>query len=346
MGSDANCTVKGSRSIAPLDGLRAIACLLVVVSHAGLLGMFFRIPGTGQLGVMLFFSLSGFLMAHLYSEHGSDWRQWASYAIRRFFRVYPPYLVVVVIGFGIGLAVQSFVYGMSWNELFDHMILRGTVSVFWTIPVEMRFYLLFPVLCVIASRFDDRWAALFYGAVSVGLLFLDPSGEKYSLWPYAEFFVFGCCGAHVYRLLSWRSWVWDGLALLLLSFIILSIPSLSVSVLGWHHRLWHDAAIFAPLMAGTVMCCALSCSFMSRILSFQVLRWIGWISFSLYLTHFPILHFVRSFIPVAYAFVPSLALSLLVGWLSFALLERPSQRIGRVLQRAVRQRFLVELKPA
>lgn len=338
--------VKDSKSIAALDGLRAIACMLVVVSHAGLLGMFFRMPGTGQLGVMLFFSLSGFLMAHLYSEHGSDWRQWTSYAIRRFFRVYPPYVAVIATGFAIGLAVESFVYAMSWGDFFNHIILRGTVSVFWTIPVEMRFYLLFPLLCVVASRFDDRLAALFYGVVAGGVLLLDPSGEKYSLWPYAAFFLFGCCAAHIYRLFPRRSWIWDCFALLLLAFIILSIPRISISVFGWHHRLWHDAAIFAPVMAGMVISCALSCSFMSRILSFHVLRWIGWISFSLYLTHFPILHFVRSFVPVAYAFVPSLALSLLVGWFSFVLLERPSQRIGRVLEGAVRQRFLIESKPA
>ena len=58
-----------TRNIDALDGLRGFTCLLVVFTHAGNSGLFLNTLGSGQLGVMLFFALSGFLMVHLYGNH-------------------------------------------------------------------------------------------------------------------------------------------------------------------------------------------------------------------------------------------------------------------------------------
>ena len=82
--------------IAQLDGLRGLAALIVVVSHysnetllwGGVLG-----KGGGQTGVMLFFLLSGFLMAHLHLGEAFTARNVGRYALRRIARVYPLFLI-------------------------------------------------------------------------------------------------------------------------------------------------------------------------------------------------------------------------------------------------------------
>ena len=50
-------------NIGSLEGLRGLACLSVVFSHAGNQGLFYSIKSTGQMGVIQLFSLSGFRMS-------------------------------------------------------------------------------------------------------------------------------------------------------------------------------------------------------------------------------------------------------------------------------------------
>ena len=57
-----------SKNIPQLDGLRGAAAMIVVLAHAGNLGLIWRNPQSGHIGVMLFFALSGFLMAWLYGH--------------------------------------------------------------------------------------------------------------------------------------------------------------------------------------------------------------------------------------------------------------------------------------
>src|SRR5271155_4709859 len=70
-------------SIPALDGLRGFACLLVLFSHAGWAGLCPRLPIAGHLGVMVFFTLSGFLMAYLYMPGRLSMRYWLAFLLRR-----------------------------------------------------------------------------------------------------------------------------------------------------------------------------------------------------------------------------------------------------------------------
>jgi len=99
-----------SQSTEPLHGVRGIAAAMVFVSHLGNAGYYPWIKGFGQLGVLLFFVLSGFLMGLLYMEERSSARDWARYAVRRVFRVYPLFAFVVL---GSWLAFE--VFGQAWS---------------------------------------------------------------------------------------------------------------------------------------------------------------------------------------------------------------------------------------
>ena len=135
--------------IRKLNSLRAIAALMVLVSHYsnstnflnGVLG-----HGSGQIGVMIFFVLSGFLMSFLYLNKGFEVK---TYIVSRLARVLPLFVFVVLLSF---FSQQIFINGVFYkvldvNSLISHLFLLSGVSVLWTIPTEIQFYILFIPLC-------------------------------------------------------------------------------------------------------------------------------------------------------------------------------------------------------
>ena len=92
-----------------LDGVRGLAALTVIIAHSANTGFFPSILsyGTGQFGVMLFFTLSDFLMTTLYSKEAFTHTEAARYLIARFARIYPLYITVVIISFLIYSFVDS-----------------------------------------------------------------------------------------------------------------------------------------------------------------------------------------------------------------------------------------------
>ena len=133
--------------IRPLTGLRGIAALIVFLSHAtneGMLPWVFG-RGFGQIGVMIFFVLSGFLMTHLYAHRDFNGKEIRAYAVARFARVVPLYLALLLIS----VIVSNFIDAGFYYE-FDKpgRIIRSALFidapyVFWTIPVEVQFYAVF-----------------------------------------------------------------------------------------------------------------------------------------------------------------------------------------------------------
>lgn len=118
-----------------LDGLRAIAALMVFMVHAA--------PGTyiggWDAGVMLFFSLSGYLLYRPFLERDVDLR---AYAVRRLFRIFPAYLFATI---GIAyLTGQEVSVGDTLTM--DHTL----IAVAWTLKIEVVFYAALPVMAWIA----------------------------------------------------------------------------------------------------------------------------------------------------------------------------------------------------
>ena len=98
----ADSSSKSVPNIPPLDGVRGIAAMLVVISHMSLYRLFIPVKGIGQVGVLVFFVLSGFLMSYLYvRDDARKIRPWFGFAIRRCFRVYPLYLFILVASYAL-----------------------------------------------------------------------------------------------------------------------------------------------------------------------------------------------------------------------------------------------------
>ncbi len=148
-----------------LDGLRGLAIVLVFGYHTWLFSWytprwpFDVIARTGYLGVELFFLISGFCLFYPYARHalGDGPRQsLGDFAFRRFIKIVPSYFVALAVtaivalpilrGPG-ALAVPLAQHALFVNNWFDDDF--GTInSVFWSLGIEVQFYLVFPLLAI------------------------------------------------------------------------------------------------------------------------------------------------------------------------------------------------------
>lgn len=168
-----------------LDGLRAVAALLVVITHAAYLtgftvngGLVGRLAGRGDFGVAIFFALSGFLLHHgLVADERDGRTDIRAYAVRRAARVLPAYwvtLAVVVVAaqpaartaLAQALAVQTYLPGADIPSF----------SQSWSIPTELSFYFVLPfvvrLLGRVRPRHPDLPLALLAGSAVVATVLL------------------------------------------------------------------------------------------------------------------------------------------------------------------------------
>ena len=166
------------RRFPALDGLRGVAVLLVVLAHASqkrLLAENFKF--SGELGVIVFFVLSGFLITHLLLEERTRTGQisLSKFYVRRALRIWPLYFAVLgvyVFVLPLFLYPENFRSIYEADSLGDHYyllayplflqnyLLSGSdfhyngLRVFWSLGVEEHFYLFWPLL-LLALR--GRW---------------------------------------------------------------------------------------------------------------------------------------------------------------------------------------------
>lgn len=159
--------------IPALDGFRAIAIGIVILSHVGLQHI---VPG--QFGVTLFFFLSGYLITTLLrteiAQHGRiDFRR---FYLRRAVRIMPPMYVtiafVVILSLA-GLIRQIDLRGLPFDLLFltNYYSISGIPIGLWSLAVEEHFYLAFPLyLALLTQRFGFAKSAALTAIVCAVIL--------------------------------------------------------------------------------------------------------------------------------------------------------------------------------
>jgi peptidoglycan/LPS O-acetylase OafA/YrhL len=143
------------RRLPALDGLRAVAALMVVAFHFGGPGWSWL---SGWLGVHVFFVLSGFLITTL-SLREEDRKGRVSlrdFYLRRVFRIFPAYYVVL--GISVAMAAVRDQYS-SYAPLLPYYLTFNNEFVgpapfahTWTLGIEQKFYLVWPVLAFVVAR--------------------------------------------------------------------------------------------------------------------------------------------------------------------------------------------------
>ena len=333
-----------SRS-AGLDGLRGVAALAVLVTHAtGHLGL---LPWwtMGFTGVLVFFVLSGYLIGLVSMRSTPDRDGYRAFVRRRAVRLAPVILVVslvvpallVATGESPRLSILSGVQALTQTTGITTAVgvpMHESLLPTWSLTTEWTFYLLFPALVLVArhrgvsSRAIGRACAAAAVVLWVIALPLDPF--SFYVAPVANVGVM-CAGA---SLAMAHENGWEGPSLMReglapatgLALIVLfaSIPGDNSS---WAYRL--DIMPAATLAALVVVHGVRLKRGVARVLSERWLGAVGIRAYSLYLWHVPCLWFAwRLFEDNAWAALGiGLASTVVVTAVSFNLLEQPVLRL-------------------
>lgn len=334
-----------------IDGLRCVAVLPVVLHHSNL-----PIAPGGFVGVDIFFVISGFLITSILArEIDEDRFSIVDFYERRIRRILPALLTVIlaclVVGWFIllpdeyvGLAQSSvaaiFFSANIWfwrvaSDYFADSVTTEPLLHIWSLGVEEQFYVFLPLLLWATTRLRDKWGWMI-GLISLASLGLSIAITNVS--PTANFY-----------LLPTR--VWElGLGAVLA--VTAAPPARSrivndaVSLIG---LLLIAASIFLidettpfPGLAALPPCLGAAAIIWSgqrdetaggRLLSAGLLVWFGYISYSLYLWHWPVMVAARLITGELFLTVPvalfCIVVSIVLGWASWRFVERPfRQRDG------------------
>jgi peptidoglycan/LPS O-acetylase OafA/YrhL len=325
------------------DGIRAIAALLVVVFHfAGPHGQFL----SGWLGVHLFFVLSGFLITTLLlrEERAAGQVSLANFWIRRVLRIVPAYWAVL----GATLAIlllsgevtaagvrQSLGWFATLNP--DLAPTGMDFSQAWTIGIEQKFYLVWPLVAFVAVLASARRRALVWVVCLVVLGGLTVAVSSYFV--HFGVILFGCGLAlaldspGAFRIVRFLTTPLAGtLALLALVALLLTAPALTAAA---HSQV--PTIVLFGLSAAAAIPALCARSLPSRVLGSSPLRWIGDRSYAIYLTQViggEIVHALFPRAPVLVAFPVIVIVILMMSDVLHRWVELPGITLGRRWVRA------------
>jgi peptidoglycan/LPS O-acetylase OafA/YrhL len=296
-----------------IQGLRGVSVLAVMVFHLAV-----GLPG-GFVGVDVFFVISGFLMTGIMAEEFAR-RGTLSFALfysRRIRRIFPALLVMIVLTTALGyfllfpgdyeeFARSGLYAALSLGNVFFFFSTgyfdipaesKGLLHT-WSLGVEEQFYLIWPLVMIgLLSVAKGRRAAmgwLLIGIVGAGFLvsvygvLSNPKAAFYLL--HARLWELAAGGVLVFAPRLQGRWLDEQLPAVGLGLILWSVFFLSPEWLfpGWN-------ALPAVVGAALIVYPGSASSVVARILSFQPLPFMGEISYSLYLWHWPLIVFWRQY---------------------------------------------------
>ena len=284
-----------------IDSLRGIAAIWVVLFHIRggfhIDNLAVYLPkivttilfGIGNSGVPIFFVISGFVITHSLNHDKVNINYLAKFTLRRSVRLDPAYwgsilLVIFLAWISSVIKNEQIVWSTSKTIIAhffyaqDLLELTSIGRVYWTLCLEIQFYLIFCILIAITQYFEKYYKntnfLIFLGVAIISILW--PLGlVKQNLYP-------GLFFPHWYGFLLgvFAYWSWKK-KLPTLFFYIYTIPILIVAILT-HSKF--------GIAAGLTAIFVLEASKLGHIssMNWKWLQFLGMISYSLYLTHNPI----------------------------------------------------------
>ena len=327
-----------------IDGLRAIAVLIVMLFHLDISGF-----SGGFIGVDIFFVISGFLITNQITyQYQSGYFSFKQFYLRRARRLFPALYFTIIICFIFSALLFSpnlmkmysgsqisTVFSVSnfyfWHEGRDYFNLSASLKPLlhsWSLSVEGQFYFLWPALLIfIFLRFHIKLIiTLLVGSCIFTFLIGETYINKYpvEVFYFAPFraFEFGIGAVLVFVKPTKKfSFLYlDGLLILGLIFILLPTFLLSKNSTfpSWNALM--------PALGTALIIYSSSDSRLSNFLKNRFLLSIGLISYSLYLIHWPIIVFYKyfKFSPLALWEKISLSfLSVIIGYFMYQYVEKP-----------------------
>lgn len=328
-----------------LDGLRGVAVLIVLLSHSSNFGMLFHpylnFRYSGKVGVYLFFVLSAYLLdyqiAQAFIKGKANQRYWSNYFLRRFLRIFPLFALALVVHYLFTLAGITTVIDVI-EDIPKHLFLLAGENIFWSIPVEFKYYFISPLIMWACHKLGwntPKIVLLLVSLISLSIVFNYIFHlPDISMFKYLPLFLVGTLVAilsinHKEQLQVYGSY-FDKISILLGVVIVITMPFYMNRLFNLNPNFQTSAFFTAYGLAwGVILLAALyGQGIIKWIFEWKPLRFLGTISFSLYLFHFPVLRTLKvlglsSFVN-AFVFF---AVSIFIASISYLLIEQPLSKI-------------------
>lgn len=345
-----------------IDGLRALAVVLVMVFHA------FppRLPG-GFVGVDVFFVISGYLITGIILEARAAGRfSYARFYARRIRRIFPALVILLAALLAGGwfllyaddyarlgyhaAAGAAFVSNIAfWREAsyFDVAAELKPLLHLWSLGVEEQFYLAWPVVLVLASRWRRGPLAATLAIATASFLIaiwtvtIDRTPAFYAPWNRFWELLIGATLACIEADSALDAWMRRLMSRPRAANIasvagLVAIGSGVLLIDGT--RLFPGLWVLLPVIGTALFIVAGQPAVINRaMLSLPPLVWVGLISYPLYLWHWPLLSFAHLLvgdIPPWWLRLGLLGTSVVLAWITYRVIERPI-RFGARARRAV-----------
>lgn len=351
---------KKRRYITELDGIRAIAVIMVLAYHLKL-----ALFKSGFLGVTVFFVLSGYLITGILisevEEEGTI--DLKNFWLRRIRRLVPAVMSMAVVIIFVSAVVNRIIFTKgckdflasvlgfnNWWQIFNkvsYFEAAGVTSPFthcWSLAIETQFYLIYPLILLgiyklVKSRGEGRakrgllfaGVTLLLALISVILMIVlfdpqqDASRVYYGTDTRAFSLLFGALLAILweYRMVPRRLSASVNMVLGSVSFAVLLVMTIAIN---GSSNFWYRGGQFFGTILTVLMVYAVSGrkTWLSRFLSNPVLKWIGDRSYSIYLWHYPIILLISKGIKASWWItLIEIVLSVVLAELSYRFIETP-----------------------
>lgn len=361
---------KKRRYITGLDGIRAIAVIMVLAYHLKL-----ALFKSGFLGVTIFFVLSGYLITGILisevEEEGTI--DLKNFWLRRIRRLVPAVMSMAVVIIFVSAVVNRIIFTKgckdflasvlgfnNWWQIFNkvsYFEAAGVPSPFthcWSLAIETQFYLIYPLILLgiyklVKSRGEGRanrgllfaGVTLLLALISVILMIVlfdpqqDASRVYYGTDTRAFSLLFGALLAILweYRMVPRRLSASVNMVLGSVSFAVLLVMTIAIN---GSSNFWYRGGQFVGTILTVLVIYTVSGrkTWLSRFLSNPVLKWIGDRSYSIYLWHYPIILLISKGIKASWWItLIEIVLSVVLAELSYRFIETPIRHgiIGKYL---------------
>ena len=339
--------VAGPDRVASLTGIRAVAALLVVATHAAyttgkyIEGYFGLVCARMEMGVPIFFVLSGFLLFRPWVKSlatGGPEPSLRRYARHRVRRIMPAYVVTVLIAYVIyhfrtagpnpGHTWIGLLRNLTLTQIYTFRYLPGFLhqglTQMWSLAVEAAFYVVLPLLAylllVVLCGRQWRPRLLLFGLgtlmlispvwlVVVHLTTSVPNGARLWLPTYLIWFLTGM-SLTVLQAMRVRCYAFIALPLAVVCYFIASTPIAgdpTTSPLGLSQALY-KAVFYAAISGLAVAPLALgNQGWYSRFLATRPMVWLGEISYEIFLIHLVTMEFAMVYVMRDHVYTGSMA---------------------------------------
>ena len=351
---------KKRRYITGLDGIRAIAVIMVLAYHLKL-----ALFKSGFLGVTVFFVLSGYLITGILisevEEEGTI--DLKNFWLRRIRRLVPAVMSMAVVIIFVSAVVNRIIFTKgckdflasvlgfnNWWQIFNkvsYFEAAGVPSPFthcWSLAIETQFYLIYPLILLgiyklVKSREEGRakrgllfaGVTLLLALISVILMIVlfdpqqDASRVYYGTDTRAFSLLFGALLAILweYRMVPRRLSASVNMVLGSVSFVVLLVMTIAIN---GSSNFWYRGGQFVGTILTVLVIYTVSGrkTWLSRFLSNPVLKWIGDRSYSIYLWHYPIILLISKGIKASWWItLIEIVLSVVLAELSYRFIETP-----------------------